>query len=228
MKATTLLLFDIDGTILTTGGCGERALRLAIRDYFGVEDDMKDIEIAGRTDTYIARRLLEKYDREITNEEIQKILARYVVHLGTLLPQGEGRVMPGIVPLLEAMKDREDVSLALLTGNLARGAEMKLTHYGVWHYFRFGAYADDHYDRNQLSPVALTRAREHHGHDFDPGRVFVLGDTPHDIACARVIGAQALAVATGGFTHESLVPHQPDLLFHDLSDVPGVVKAMGL
>jgi phosphoglycolate phosphatase-like HAD superfamily hydrolase len=223
----TLLLFDIDGTLLTTGGCGERALRLAVRDAFGVDDDLHDIEIAGRTDTGIARQLLRKHGREETEAGIASILASYLRHLPTLLPEAQGRLLPGVEALLPVLKQRKDVVLALLTGNLERGAEHKLSHYGVWRYFEFGAFADDHHERNRLGPFALTRARER-GHAFGLSRTFVIGDTPHDIACARAIGARAVAVATGVFSSESLTARTPDALLRDLGDLPATLRALGL
>jgi phosphoglycolate phosphatase-like HAD superfamily hydrolase len=223
----TLLLFDIDGTLLTTGGCGERALRLAVRDTFGVEDDLREIEIAGRTDTGIARQLLRKYGREETDAGIASILANYLRHLPTLLPTAQGRLLPGVEVLLPALKERSDVVLALLTGNLERGAEHKLSHYGVWSYFEFGAFADDHHERNKLGPFALTRARDR-GHAFELSRTFVIGDTPHDISCARAFGARAVAVATGVFSAENLAPHTPDVLLDDLGDLPATLRAFGL
>ena len=223
----TLLLFDIDGTLLTSGGCGERALRLAARDEFGVEDDLSDIEIAGRTDTGIARQLLRKYGRAETEEAITALLQRYLRHLPRLLPEVRGRLLPGVSDLLAALKPRADVVLALLTGNLARGAEHKLSHYGVWHYFEFGAFADDHHERNRLGPFALARAAER-GHTVALSRTFVIGDTPHDIACARAIGAKAVAVATGGFRSEKLAPHSPDVLLDDLSDLAATFRAFAL
>jgi len=222
----TLLLFDIDGTIMTSGGCGEKAMRLAVKDHFGVEDDLSDIEIAGRTDTYISQRLHEKYGQDAQTPD--PFLGHYIKHLGVLLPQIQGRLLPGIEALLAALKPRGDVVLGLLTGNLARGAELKLRHYGVWDYFEFGAYADDHFDRNQLGPFALQRARQQHQHEFEPERVFIIGDTPHDISCARAIGVRAVAVATGGFTYDALHTHQPDFLFQDLNDIPGFIQAIGL
>ena len=224
---TTLLLFDIDGTLLTTGGCGERALRLAVRDTFGVEDDLREIEIAGRTDTGIARQLLRKYGREETDAEVATILTNYLRHLPTLLPTAQGRLLPGVEALLPALKNRSDVVLALLTGNLERGAEHKLSHYGVWSFFAFGAFADDHHERNRLGPVALARAREH-GHTVSLSRTFVIGDTPHDISCARAIGAKAVAVATGSFRPGELASHKPDVLLEDLGDISATLRALGL
>ena len=223
----TLLLFDIDGTLLKSGGCGERALRLAVREHFGVEDDLRDIEIAGRTDTGIARQLLRKYGRPETGEAIAAFLDRYLIHLPLLLRENRGCLLPGVGGLLDALKPRADVVLALLTGNLARGAEHKLVHYGVWHYFEFGAFADDHHERDKLGPFALARAAER-GHAAPISRTYVIGDTPHDISCARAIGARAVAVATGGFSREGLAAHTPDVLLDDLGDLAATLRAFSL
>jgi phosphoglycolate phosphatase-like HAD superfamily hydrolase len=223
-----LLLFDIDGTLLASGGAGERALRQAVLERFGVDDDLKTIEIAGRTDSGIARQVLKKYGKPETPEEIAAFLDTYLHHLALYLPQIQGRLLPGIIPLLDALKNRTDVVLALLTGNVERGAKLKLSHYGVWHYFEFGAYADDHYDRNELGHFARQRAKAKHGLEFPSEQIYVLGDTPHDIACARAIGAKAIAIATGGSSRERLAEHSPDFLFDDLSDLPSVFAAIGL
>lgn len=224
---TTLLLFDIDGTLIRSGGCGERALRLAVREVFGTEDDLRDIEIAGRTDTRIARQLLQKYGREVTEAGIGEILGAYLRHLPVLLRDSQGEVLPGVEALLPLLKPRADVILALLTGNLVRGAEHKLTRYGLWDYFAFGAYADDHHERDQLGPFAMARAKER-GHAVTPERTFVIGDTPHDISCARAIGAKAVAVATGGFRAEQLAAHAPEVLLDDMGDIPTTLRAFGL
>ena len=140
-------------------------------------------------------------------------------------PCVQGRLLPGIVPLLEALHAQPGVLLGLLTGNLERGAELKLRHYGVWDYFRFGAYADDHHDRNELGPFAARRALDHHGAPISPERIWVLGDTPHDIACGRAIGARTVGVATGGATRAQLAEHRPDFLFDDFSDLAAVLAA---
>ena len=221
-----LLLFDIDGTLITSGGAGEHALRLGIKDRFGVDEDLRGIEIAGRTDSGIARQFFAKHALPDTPGNTASFFEGYLDHLAILLPKKEGRLLPGILELLDALKAREDVILALLTGNLARGAELKLTHYGVWDYFEFGAYADDHHDRNQLGNFARTRAKVRHGIELPPERIYVLGDTPHDITCARAIGAKAVAIATGQFSHAQLASHAPDILFNDLGNVDAVVTAL--
>ena len=218
------MLFDIDGTLLTSGGAGERALRRGFHERFGIDDDLAKIEIAGRTDSGIARQMLAAHGVPETPENLTAFLDGYLEYLPQELPASTGRLLPGIVALLEALQSREDIVLALLTGNLARGAEIKLTHYGVWHFFEFGAYADDHHDRDELGHFARTRAREKHGIEFPSERIFVLGDTPHDIACARAIGAKAVAVATGKFSRTELAALAPDFLLDDLSDVTAVLR----
>ena len=221
-----LLLFDIDGTLITSGGAGEHALRLGIKDRFGVDEDLRGIEIAGRTDSGIARQFFAKHALPDTPGNTASFFEGYLEHLAILLPKKEGRLLPGILELLDVLKSRDDVVLALLTGNLARGAQLKLTHYGVWDYFEFGAYADDHHDRNQLGHFARTRAKERHGVEFPAERIYVLGDTPHDITCARAIGAKAVAIATGQYTHAQLAGHAPDFLFDDFGNVNAVVSAL--
>ena len=221
-----LLLFDIDGTLLTSGGAGERALRLGFRDRFGIDDDLSSIEIAGRTDSGIVREMLAAHRLPATPENIAAFLDGYLHHLAQEIPRTPGRLLPGILPLLDALQPRADIVLALLTGNLARGAEIKLRHYGVWHYFEFGAFADDHHDRNQLGPFAQARARAQRGIEFPPERIFVLGDPPHVIACARAIGAKAIAIATGKFSQADLAAQTPDFLFEDLGDLDAVLAAI--
>lgn len=221
-----LFLFDIDGTLLQSGGAGEKALRLGIRDRFGLEEDLAGIEIAGRTDSGIARQFLAKHGLPASAENLEGFFEAYLNRLGQLLPHSSGRLLPGIRPLLEALHGQPDAALGLLTGNLARGAELKLTQYGIWHFFPFGAYADDHHDRNQLGHFARRRAFQHHGVDFQPQAIFVLGDTPHDITCARAIGARAVAIATGRYSRHELARCAPDLLFDDLSDLEGVLGAL--
>jgi phosphoglycolate phosphatase len=221
-----LVLFDIDGTLLLTGRAGEHALRAAFKERFGVDDDLSSISFAGSTDGAIARQMFAPYDIPPTAENIADLFDGYVHHLALELPRREGKVLPGIVELLEALHGREDCVLGLLTGNIAKGAELKLSHYGVWDFFEFGAFADDHVDRNKLGPVAHSRAVEKHGISFEAKDVFVLGDTPRDIDCARAAGFVAVAIATGSYGKDELATHQPDFLFEDLSDTRGVLKAL--
>ncbi|MGB8352446.1 MAG: HAD family hydrolase [Chthoniobacteraceae bacterium] len=225
---TKLILFDIDGTLLTSGGSGERALRMALKDRFGHDEDLQHVEIAGRTDTGIAMRILEKHGTPPTPENITLFLDGYLQHLDAELKRSDGRLLPGILQLLNKLKTRPHIVLALLTGNLSKGAQIKLTHYGIWNFFEFGAYADDHHDRNELGRFARARALEKHGVEFAPEDIFVIGDTRHDIDCGRIFGAKTVAIATGNFTREQLAVHHPDFLFDDLSNVDEVIAKLGL
>jgi phosphoglycolate phosphatase-like HAD superfamily hydrolase len=128
--------------------------------------------------------------------------------------------------ILDRMHGREDRVLGLLTGNLREGAKRKLQHFGLWDYFEFGAFADDHHDRNELGAFAQARAAEKHGHEFDVALIDVIGDTEHDIACGKIFGARTIAVATGTRSRETLSQHKPDFLFDDFSKVDEVTAAL--
>lgn len=221
-----LFLFDIDGTLITSGGAGETALIEAMAQRFGVQEDLKGITLAGATDALIAVALLEKHGLEASPENTVALLDSYLHFLGPSMPRHSGRLLPGILPLLDALKQRPDAVLALLTGNMVRGAEIKLGHYGVWDYFEFGAFADDHHDRNELGKFARARATEKHGVSFEPGQIFVIGDTPRDIECGRAIGARTVAIATGNYDRASLAGLSPDFLFEDFRDTKTVLEAL--
>jgi phosphoglycolate phosphatase-like HAD superfamily hydrolase len=198
-----------------------------LKDRFQIEDDFHDIEIAGRTDSGIVMSILKKHQLPASNENMAAFLDSYLHFLSLELPQRSGTILPGVLELLNRLKDRPHVVLALLTGNLSRGAQLKLEHYGVWHFFEFGAFADDHHDRNQLGPFARSRAEEKHGHAFAAAQIDVIGDTPHDIACGKSIGARTIAIATGTVSRADLAAHQPDFLFDDLSNVDEVIETLG-
>lgn len=227
MKKMRLLLFDIDGTLIHSGGAGIQALQIALKERFGIVDDLRDIEIAGMTDSGIVVAILNKHEIPATNENITAFLDSYVHFLSLELPRREGRLLPGVLELLEELKQRKHLVLALLTGNVSRGAQLKLDHYGVWHFFEFGAFADDHQDRNRLGPFARARAREKHGLEFVADEIDVIGDTPRDIACGKAFGARTVAVATGTWSREKLAEHDPDFLIDNLSDVDGVIDTLG-
>jgi phosphoglycolate phosphatase len=225
-KETRLLLWDIDGTLINSGGAGVRALQLAGTEQFGIEEDLQGIEIAGRTDSGIVRQILAKRGSPLTDENVRMFLDRYVKFLARELPLCKGRVLPGILELFSRFEARPDITLGLLTGNVARGARLKLDHYGLWKFFAFGAFADDHHDRNELGAVACARAFEKTGRQFRGGNVDVIGDTGHDIACGKAIDARTIAVATGSWPRERLAKCEPDFLFDDLSKVAQVVATL--
>jgi len=222
-----LLLFDIDGTLIHSGGAGVHALQLTLVERFRISDDLNDIEIAGMTDSGIVVSILNKHKIPATNENVTAFLDSYVHFLSLELPRRKGNLLPGVLELLERLKSRAHLVLALLTGNVSRGAQLKLEHYGVWNFFEFGAFADDHQDRNQLGPFARARAKEKHGRECLASEIDVIGDTPRDIACGKALGARTIAVATGTWSREKLARHHPDFLIDDLSDVDRLINTLG-
>ena len=225
---TKLVLFDIDQTILHSGGAGEKALTLALRDRFGREETLENIEIAGKTDKWIAHRIFESHGIDPTPDNVEHFLDGYLGYLKSELGRNNGRLLPGFPEILHALAALPNVAVGLLTGNLRRGAEIKLGHYGVLDHFSFGAFADDSHERNQLGPFAQKRAGEAHGTEFQPGNIFIIGDTPHDIACAKAIHARSVGVATGRYSRAALEAAGADFVFDDLADTQGVIRILGL
>jgi phosphoglycolate phosphatase-like HAD superfamily hydrolase len=226
-RINRLLLFDIDGTLINSGGAGIHALTLAFKERFGIDDDFHDIEIAGMTDSGIVLSILTKHKIPAITENVSGFLDSYVHLLSLELPRRKGELLPGVLELLERLKSRPHVVLALLTGNVSRGARLKLEHYGVWHFFEFGAFADDHRDRNELGQFARARAKEKHGREFAASEIDVIGDTPRDIECGKALGARTIAVATGRWGRNELAEHQPDFLIDDLSNVETIIDTLG-
>jgi phosphoglycolate phosphatase-like HAD superfamily hydrolase len=222
-----LLLWDIDGTLIWGGGGGERALLCAMRDAFGVEADLAMIDYAGRTDRRIGDMLMAHYGAEATEDNRHAFIESYLENLAREIPLGEPYTHPGVLEILERAAADPRLHQGLLTGNMARGARIKLSHFDLWHYFEFGAFADDSADRNQLSPRALERAIEKAGYHFPPENVYVIGDTPHDIECGKIIGARTIAVATGTSGVEDLRAHAPDAVFADFSDPDAFFAVVG-
>jgi phosphoglycolate phosphatase len=227
MSAKRLLLFDIDGTLVNTGGAGVKALKATIRRRFGAKDDLHDIEIAGKTDRAIIRDILRKFQVDPSDQNITSFAREYIEHLPLSLSRTRGHVLPGIQRLVERLKPQPHIVLALLTGNLQEGARLKLQHYRLWDFFEFGAFADDHHDRNELGAFAKERAQAKHGHDFDAADIDIIGDTNHDIACGKAFGARTIAVATGSWSWERLQSCAPDFLFHDLSKTEEIMDKLG-
>jgi phosphoglycolate phosphatase-like HAD superfamily hydrolase len=225
--ADSLLLWDIDGTLVYMDRAGERALLIAIRDLY--QRDLGahlPVDLKGRTDTSICRDLIAWLGVAVTPGEEARLRSAYLALLPTTLPLVRPFIHPGIRAALDAVHAHPEIHQALLTGNLREGARLKLSHLDLWRYFEFGAFADDSAIRDELGPFALKRAKEKLGIDFPPGRVFIIGDTPHDIACGKAIGAKTIAVATGAFSVGQLAALDPTHVFKDLSDTAALLKVI--
>ena len=224
-----LLLFDIDGTLIDSGGAGGAAILDAAEEYFGIQREvLPPLQLAGATDPAIAMDIFALVERDHTQEEVFAFLDRYLFHLQRRLQRDDfcGVTLDGVNSLLTALKQESATDLGLLTGNVRRGAEIKLTRHGLFEHFIDGGFGSDHHDRNQLGPVALRRMQEATGRDYDLADVIVIGDTPKDIRCAEAFGAKCLAVATGQYSSEELSALHPWRCVESFADVPAVVDLL--
>lgn len=213
-----LALFDIDGTLIRTGGAGVAAFTRTGEEVFGVRNGTGHMKFAGRTDTSLVREFLGSHGMEPSEANFARFFERYLPVLEDLLGRHQGMRCPGVTDFLEDLRTLPHrPRIGLLTGNIRAGAEVKLRHYGLWEEFEMGAFGDDHECRNALAAVALERGRDLIGPDLQPDEVLVIGDTPHDIACARAVNAKVLAVGTGGASHDELMAARPDWLVSDLT-----------
>ena len=222
-----LILWDIDGTLIKSHGAGMRAMEKALTKRFGKNVSLDMIDWAGRTDTWLTGEIFRHVGLPDTPQNAHDYLEAYLELLPQELAGGpQGHVLPGVLELLEELHHHPTIAQGLLTGNLKRGAEFKLTHYKVWHYFEFGAFADDSPRRNDLGPHAMRRAKERHAVEFAPDRTFIIGDTPHDIECGKVIGARTIAVATGKFSVAELAAHRPTAVFENFADTAAFLRVI--
>lgn len=221
----SLILFDIDGTLLLSGGAGIRAMTRAFEDVFGVANAFDSADVAGRTDTFLVSAALRRFGFPDTVQNRACVRAAYIrlLHEEILRPpQGKCGLMPGIQPLLATLHDHDSMHLALLTGNFEHAAYTKLRRFGIDSFFAWGAFGEESSDRRELARVARRRAEERHVPAAARERTIVIGDTPHDITCARAIDARTIAVATGNFSVEQLRDAGADVALPDLSDTPRV------
>ena len=224
-----LFLFDVDGTLLSARGLGRAALAHALERVFGAAGALDGYDLRGKTDPRIVHDVLGAagIPREAIEARAAECFDVYVRQLDALLGDGSAvRVMPGVRALVEALAARADAVVGLLTGNIEAGARLKLRPTGLLPRFRVGAFGSDDMDRRRLPLVARARARELVGHDFGFDRVTIIGDTPHDVDCARACGAVAVAVGTGQYAMQELAACAPDLLFGDFSDVDRSLAAL--
>lgn len=223
-----ICFLDIDGTLVLTGGAGQTAFARTFAEDFGVGPIDGRVQFAGRSDRAIATDLFLSHGVPITADNWCRFCRGYLARLDDALAAHHGYVLPGVVNLLSQLAARGDVALGLLTGNVREGARRKLTHYGLWHHFDFGGFGDQHLERCDIAASALAAAQQHlsgrsasagNGEAIAAPQILVIGDTPHDIACGRSIGARCIGVPTGHTPAAVLRSADPDVLVDTLEDV---------
>jgi len=223
-------LFDIDGTLIDSGQAGQAAMEASLASLFGVTRPTEGISTAGRTDRAIIEDLMVFHDLCVDRASFGRVCEAYLQGLPAELARLEGTPLPGVGDLLEELSSREDVVLGLLTGNLVEGARRKLGHFALDTFFErdgrlFGGFGDDQRDRDDVARGGRERVRQELGW-WDAGSVWVIGDTPLDVGCARAIDVRVLAVATGLFSSEQIAASRPDMLLEDLSETERVVSIL--
>ena len=215
-----LVLFDIDGTLVHTGGAGTKAFSRTFASIFGLTHGAERMKFAGRTDTSLVREFFQIHGVPASAEHFREFFENYVFWLEHIVAQSTGGECAGVTNFIaELLALPQPPMLGLLTGNIRLGAEIKLRRFGLWDFFVMGGFADDHEDRNHIAVAALERGRRVLDQKLQPQKIVVIGDTPFDVRCGKFIGAKTLAVATGGSTLEELKPHAADWTVADLTQI---------
>jgi phosphoglycolate phosphatase-like HAD superfamily hydrolase len=215
-----LVLFDIDGTLVHTGGAGTAAFTKTFATEFNLHHGTEKMKFAGRTDVSLVREFFQLHGLKETPAHFRQFFDRYVFWLDHIVTHNRGEACRGVFEFLRQLRALpQPPRLGLLTGNIQLGAEIKLRRFGLWDYFEFGGFADDDEDRNHIAAAAFQRAQRLLGKDLQPTEVVVVGDTPWDVRCGRFIGAKVLAVATGGAKLDELQALAPDWAVPDLTQV---------
>ena len=211
-------LFDIDGTLLSTGGAGQAAMEVALEAVFGITDPTEGISVAGRTDRAIVTDLMKFHGIMDSDANWSRFVDAYLERLPHELASRSGLILPGVETLLAELNRRESLTMGLLTGNFRRSAKLKLDHYQLHDYFCGGGFGDDHFDRDDVAKASLADVRGKKAISSN-AEVWVIGDTPADVKCGRAINANVVAVATGLHSIDDLEACDPDFLCEDFSDV---------
>ena len=215
-----LVLFDIDGTLVHTGGAGTAAFTKTFARHFHLHHGTERMKFAGRTDVSLVREFFRIHGLDESPENFALFFEHYVFWLHHILEKNGGEMCRGVGEFIAGLQALpQPPALGLLTGNIRLGAEIKLRHFGLWELFQFGGFADDHEERDHIAAAALARGRRVLGKDLQPQEIVVIGDTPFDVRCGKFIGAKTLAVATGGAKLEELKPHAADWTVADLTRI---------
>jgi phosphoglycolate phosphatase len=224
-----LALFDIDGTLLREGVAPKLAFARALLETYETTGPIGGFRFAGMTDPQCVSEIMRQagLSEEVIRDRRSACLDRYVSHLTLEMRNHDGaKLYPGVKELLARLTTREDVLVGLLTGNVQRGAMLKLDRFKLGGYFRFGAFGDEHEDRGELARIALEKAERIVGRRVSGEEATVIGDTPRDVACARAIGARAVIVATGLISRDELLAAEPDIILDSFEDVEGTLQAI--
>lgn len=227
-RVEAVLCWDIDGTLLTTARAGVFALEEAAREVLDTVPDFSSLPTAGLTDAEVAALALRTCGAQDSPENVSHFLRAYESHLPDRLSWRQGRVLPGVVEVLDHLAPREDVACILLTGNTEAGAGAKLAHYGLTGRFDAGAFCTGVDDRETIARRAHALALERYGHDLPGERIYVVGDTIHDVRCGKAIGARTVAVASGPVSHSELAASEPWLLLEALPEPRRFAEALEL
>ena len=212
-----ICLFDIDGTLITTGGAGKQAFLQTLQKTFDVKAIDPGVLFAGRTDRGIVGDLFAHFDIAANDQNWQRFTDAYLQLLPGCLAQCSGKVLPGIQSFLEKIGRHSDIQLGILTGNMAKGASIKLSHYGLDHHFDFGGFGDQHTNRDRVARQALNATHLRWGRDVAAEQIFVIGDTPADIRCGQAIGAHTVGVCTGKYSAQELTAEAANFVLEDFT-----------
>lgn len=221
-----VIFFDIDGTLLNTGGAGQHAMERTLIDEFRIDFPFEGVLTAGRTDRGITDEIFARYDLQNTQENRDRFRAAYLEQLPDSLNAYPAHLLPNVEELLKALAEQSHVTLSLITGNYADAAWIKLKHFGLDHYFNFGGFGDHNANRNDVARSALNIAGQALKRPVMGTDTMVIGDTPADIHCARSIGASVIAVATGVYDSNQLAPESPDHLCEDFKQTGSIVETI--
>ena len=226
--AKTLLLFDIDGTLLLTGGAGKIAFEEAFEEIFEIPDSWGDLDPHGKTDPAIFDEVAQrKLGRLLSPGEFDLLMERYEeIFEGQILRSPRFELMPGVVEILEHLSLDPDIFLALATGNFEGAGRMKLKRGGVEHYFLAGGFGNDAREREKILLAAVAYSEEFARKRFEKDRIFVIGDTEYDIAAAKKVGLRSIAVLTNGRTRKHFETDPPDHILEDLTDIPAFLACL--
>lgn len=220
------ILFDIDGTLLDSGGAGSTAFNMAFEEMFTIREAFRSIPMAGKTDRQILNEAFERYRIDHANGNVPEFYRNYVRLLRAYIRKTSGHVKPGIREALRELQARKEYILGLLTGNIEEGARVKLDFFGLNSFFSVGAYGSDAEDRNELLPIAVDKLYQLYSVTVDFRDCIVIGDTPRDVGCSKPYGAFSVAVATGPYDAGTLSAAGADMVFDDLSDTQALLSCI--